>query len=30
LESLRNDEAQTKRREYLQAEGAVVGLHNDV
>jgi len=30
VESLRNDEAQTKRREYLQAEGAVVGLHNDV
>ena len=29
VESLRNDEAQTKRREYLQAEGAVVGLHND-
>ena len=29
VESLRHDEAQTKRREYLQAEGAVVGLHND-
>ena len=29
VDSLRNDEAQTKRREYLQAEGAVVGLHND-
>ncbi len=29
VESLRNDEAQTKRRAQLQAEGAVVGLHND-
>jgi len=28
--SLRNDEEQTKRRVKLQAEGAVVGLHNDV
>jgi amidophosphoribosyltransferase len=30
LESLRNDEAQSKQRAALQAEGAVVGLHNDV
>ncbi len=30
LESLRSDEAQAKRRTELQAEGAVVGLHNDV
>ena len=30
LESLRNDEAQSKKRAALQAEGAVVGLHNDV
>jgi len=28
--SLRNDEAQTQQRVKLQAEGAVVGLHNDV
>jgi amidophosphoribosyltransferase len=27
---LRNDEAQTQQRVKLQAEGAVVGLHNDV
>ncbi|NQX88366.1 MAG: amidophosphoribosyltransferase [Halioglobus sp.] len=27
---LRNDEAQTRRRVTVQAEGAVVGLHNDV
>jgi amidophosphoribosyltransferase len=30
VELLRNDEAQTRRRVKLQAEGAVVGLHNDV
>jgi len=30
VELLRNDEAQTRRRAQLQAEGAVVGLHNDV
>ena len=30
LESLRNDAAQSKQRAALQAEGAVVGLHNDV
>jgi amidophosphoribosyltransferase len=30
LESLRNDEAQKKRRAARLAEGAVVGLHNDV
>jgi amidophosphoribosyltransferase len=30
VELLRNDEAQTERRIELQAEGAVVGLHNDV
>jgi amidophosphoribosyltransferase len=29
VESQRNDEAQTQRRAALQAEGAVVGLHND-
>ena len=29
VESLRNDEAQAERRAALQAEGAVVGLHND-
>ncbi|MEP4485020.1 MAG: amidophosphoribosyltransferase [Halioglobus sp.] len=29
VESLRNDDAQTERREVLEAEGAVVGLHND-
>jgi amidophosphoribosyltransferase len=30
VELLRNDEAQNERRAHLQAEGAVVGLHNDV
>jgi amidophosphoribosyltransferase len=30
IESLRNDDAQSKRRAALQAEGAVVGLHNDI
>jgi len=30
LESLRNDEAQSQKRAALQADGAVVGLHNDV
>jgi len=30
LDSLRNDEAQSRRRSALQAEGAVVGIHNDV
>jgi amidophosphoribosyltransferase len=30
LESLRNDDAQTERRAALQAEGALVGIHNDV
>ena len=30
VESLRNDEAQSERRAELQAEGTVVGLHNDV
>jgi amidophosphoribosyltransferase len=30
VESLRNDEAQARQREALLAEGAVVGLHNDV
>ncbi|MAT93269.1 MAG: amidophosphoribosyltransferase [Halioglobus sp.] len=29
VEQLRNDTAQTERRAQLQAEGAVVGLHND-
>ena len=29
VESLRNDDAQTERRDILEAEGAVVGLHND-
>jgi amidophosphoribosyltransferase len=29
IESLRNDEAQTKKRATLQEEGAVVGIHND-
>lgn len=29
VESLRNDDAQNERRAELQAEGAVVGLHND-
>lgn len=29
IESLRNDDAQNERRAALQAEGAVVGLHND-
>lgn len=29
VESLRNDEAQTLNRAAMQAEGAVVGLHND-
>ncbi len=29
VHSLRNDEAQAQRRAELQAEGAVVGLHND-
>lgn len=29
IESLRNDDAQNQRRAALQAEGAVVGLHND-
>lgn len=30
IDSLRNDDAQNERRAALQAEGAVVGLHNDV
>ncbi|RLA61652.1 MAG: amidophosphoribosyltransferase [Gammaproteobacteria bacterium] len=30
VESLRNDDAQNERRDELQADGAVVGLHNDV
>jgi amidophosphoribosyltransferase len=30
VESLRNDDAQSERREAEQAEGAVVGLHNDI
>ena len=30
VEQLRNDDAQNERREQLQAEGAVVGLHNDM
>ena len=30
IDSLRNDEAQSERRSALQAEGALVGLHNDV
>jgi amidophosphoribosyltransferase len=30
IEFLRNDEAQLERRALMQAEGAVVGLHNDV
>jgi len=30
LDSLRNDEAQSRRRSALQAEGAVVGIHNDM
>jgi amidophosphoribosyltransferase len=30
VESLRNDEAQNERRGALEADGAVVGLHNDV
>jgi amidophosphoribosyltransferase len=29
IDSLRNDEAQSKKRAALQEEGAVVGLHND-
>ncbi|NND66236.1 MAG: amidophosphoribosyltransferase, partial [Halioglobus sp.] len=29
VELLRNDDAQNERRTQLQAEGAVVGLHND-
>ncbi|MFK7976744.1 MAG: amidophosphoribosyltransferase, partial [Halioglobus sp.] len=29
IESLRNDDAQNQRRAALQADGAVVGLHND-
>jgi amidophosphoribosyltransferase len=29
VESLRNDDVQSERREAEQAEGAVVGLHND-
>lgn len=29
VESLRNDEAQNKKRAVLQEEGAVVGIHND-
>ena len=29
IDSLRNDDAQTQRRLHFQAEGAVVGLHND-
>jgi amidophosphoribosyltransferase len=29
LEATRNDDAQSARRDQLQAEGAVVGLHND-
>jgi amidophosphoribosyltransferase len=29
VELLRNDKAQAERRARLQAEGAVVGLHND-
>tara|TARA_R110002110_G_scaffold406421_1_gene626222 strand:- start:15103 stop:16623 length:1521 start_codon:yes stop_codon:yes gene_type:complete len=29
VESLRNDEAQSEQRAAMQAEGAVVGLHND-
>jgi amidophosphoribosyltransferase len=30
VESLRNDEAQARQRKALLADGAVVGLHNDV
>jgi amidophosphoribosyltransferase len=30
VESLRNDDAQSERRAALQAEGALVGIHNDV
>ncbi|MFT6955477.1 MAG: amidophosphoribosyltransferase [Halieaceae bacterium] len=30
VESLRSDEAQSERRTELEAEGSVVGLHNDV
>jgi amidophosphoribosyltransferase len=30
VEALRNDDAQNERRAELQADGAVVGLHNDV
>ncbi len=30
IEALRNDDAQSERRAALQAEGAVVGLHNDI
>ena len=30
IDSLRNDDAQSKQRDQLRAEGAVVGLHNDV
>lgn len=30
IESLRNDDAQNEQRAAFQAEGAVVGLHNDV
>ncbi|MEM1154882.1 MAG: amidophosphoribosyltransferase [Pseudomonadota bacterium] len=29
VDSLRNDDAQTRRRAALQADGAVVGIHND-
>jgi len=29
IESLRNDEAQNHRRAQMQAEGSIVGLHND-
>ena len=30
VESLRNDDAQSERRAALQADGALVGIHNDV
>jgi amidophosphoribosyltransferase len=29
VESLRNDDAQSQRRAALQADGALVGIHND-
>ncbi|MEM8660056.1 MAG: amidophosphoribosyltransferase, partial [Pseudomonadota bacterium] len=29
VDSLRNDDAQTRRRAALQADGAVLGIHND-